>query len=394
MEEFELTRTLTKVDIQHIKENFTRNYNTVTATKENPHMDDFMLLDTQAQAGKFVMYQGSICVDFSELTDPSLSNRWAQFHYELSGTNEHIKASVDLDIEKLVSSINDEQFEKLPIKIRLACMKSPAIQLRTFLHDVARGRQDEAEKLLADNPERAQTLLTTLGAFTDYSGRTFNCTAYEYAYWAKDRHMCRMLEAKMDEPTKAVMLERCEAIEATGLTYEQRGNVIEHSTHFDMTPLKTALQHYIDGYPAWYAANNYDAMKAAWMQVGLAQRDLPVHVINEYCRPDRSFQPLPAFNEDILPRGTKYYNYNTGDKVALFPLVVSTSSGLGVDFGLMRGGGWGEAERAAAWGAGRPGPVADLAAVSRLDEVRTADLKLSLENLGKPNVSEHSSGPR
>ena len=381
-DEFELARTLTEVDIQQIKDNFTRNYNTVTATKENPHMDDFMILDTQAQAGKFVMYQGSICVDYSELADPSLSNTWAQHHYELSGTNEHIKASVDLDIEKLVSSINDEQLEKLPIKISLECMKSPAFQLRTFLHDVAKGKQDEVEKLLADNPERAQELLSTPGTFTDYSGRTFNCTAYEYAYWAKDTHMCRMLEAHMDENTKAAMLVKVTSIDTVGLTYEQHGHVVEHSKHFDMTPLKTALQNYVNGYDEWDAANNYDAMKAAWMLVGLAQRDLPVHVINEYCRPDRSFDPLPAFNEDKLPRILTYNHFNMGSDVPLFPLVVSGSSGLGVDFALIRGAGRARRHGQSAAGYVPGGGSRDLAAVSRLDEVRTADLTLSRTNLG------------
>ncbi|OYV54396.1 MAG: hypothetical protein B7X00_01380, partial [Legionella sp. 21-45-4] len=71
-------------------------------------------------------------------------------------------------------------------------------------------------------------------------------------------------------------------------------------------------------------------------QVGLAQRDLPVHVVNEYCRPDRSFDPLPAFNEDKLPRVLTYYHFKSGLDVPLFPLVVSDSSGLGVDFALIR----------------------------------------------------------
>lgn len=391
--EFELTRALKKADIQHIKEKFTRNYNTVTATKENPHMDDFMLLDTQAQAGKFVMYQGSICVDFLELADPSLSNTWAQFHYELSGTNEHIKASVDLDIEKLVSSINDEQFEKLPINIRLECMKSPAFQLRTFLHDVAKGRQDEVEKLLADNPERAQELLTTPGTFTDYSGRTFNCTAYEYAYWAKDSHMRQMLRTHMAPDTGAAIQDRIDVLKRDGLTYKQKGIVVEHSKLFDMTPLITALQNYVNEYNAWDEANDVDAMKAAWMEVGKAQCDLPIQVINEYFRPDRSFDPLPTFdvNEGKLPRVTMYYNFS-GHQVSLYPLVVSDSSGLGRDFGLLRG-------CMLVPIAVRPDqPCAvlgrvDLAAVSHLDLVRTADLTQPRENL-RLIEPEHGHGLR
>ena len=194
-------------------------------------------------------------------------------------------------------------------------------------------------------------------------------------------HMCRMLERHMDENTKAAMLEKVITIDSVGLTYEQHGQA-EHSKHFDMTPLITALQNYVNGYGAWDAANNYDAMKAAWMLVGKAQRDLPVHVINEYCRPDRSFDPLSesTFNEDNLPRILTYYNFNTGSTVPLFPLVVSGSSGLGVDFALLRSDSW-RVCHVASFPARRFGHV-DLAAASRLDEVRTADLTLSRTNLG------------
>ena len=168
--------------------------------------------------------------------------------------------------------------------------------------------------------------------------------------------------------------------------------MVEKSKHFDLMrapsveggqpikgPLLQALQDYVTGYAAWDTAQNYDAMRAAWMVVGLAQRDLPVHVINEYCRPDRSFHPLPAFNEDQLPRILTYYNFSTGGIVPLFPLVVdSPRAVLGVDLAISRS--------VAHEGRGR-GVLArvhaglDLAAVSRLDEVRTRDLTQSRENL-------------
>lgn len=245
---------------------------------------------------------------------------------------------------------------------------------------VAQGAQTRAQAILVQHGN----LSLLCSDVTDYSGRKFkSITAYEYAYWAKDTHMCRMLERTMDENTKAAMLEKVTAIDTVGLSYEQGGQVVEHSKHFDMTPLKTALQNYVNGYDAWDAAHNYDAMKAAWMRVGLAQRDLPVHVINEYCRLDRSFHPLSdsTFNEDNLPRILTYYNFNTGSAAPLFPLVVSGSSGLGLDFAVARG------SHIAPGAAGRlglgPGSAAwfDLAAVSRLDEVRTVDLTRSRENL-------------
>jgi len=417
--EFGLNRPLTDTDTNTIKQTFDRTYKTVTATKENPHMDDYMILDTQTHSGKFVTHQGSICTDFAELITAQPSNYWMRFltpvlsifypsldntyfqairaDFEtqhdrvIQGSNEHTQVSIDVDIETFISRIkDDEQFIKLPIKTRLECMKSPSFQLRTFLNYVAKGRQDEAEMLLAGKPE-TQTLLTTTGSFTDYSGRTFNCTAYEYAYWAKDTHMRRMLEAQMDEGTKANMLERVEAIDRDGLTYEQHGVVVTSPGCFKFDALKTALQRYVNGYDTWLTDSNWSAMQAAWIQVGLAQRDLPVHVINEYCRLDRSFDPLPTFKEDNLPRVLTYSDFNTDKNEALFPLIVSDSSGLGVDFALL--GHFSSAgvmglparmTREAGGPSGRASRLRDLAAVSHLDEIRTNELKQSLEILGKP----------
>ncbi len=252
-----------------------------------------------------------------------------------------------------------------------------------LLRFVVRGEQEKADGLLTIHPE----LLLKRGTITDYSGRTFkNITAYEYAYWAKDRHMCRMLERHMDANTATIMHQRCLDIENNGLTYEQRGVVIEHSRHFDFSLLVSALQDYVDGYDNWLATSNWPAVSAAWMAVGMAQRDVPVHVANEYCRSDRSFHPRPAFNEETLPRNLKFYNHNTNLVASWFPLVVSASSGLGVNCTLFRAVSAGEA---GVGGGGAAGPggrwpgrrAVDLAAVSRLDVVRTIDLTLSRENL-------------
>ena len=248
--------------------------------------------------------------------------------------------------------------------------------------DVAYGKQAEVEQLLIKLPiVQAQKLLLTSVSFTDYSGRTFHCTAYEYAYWAKDTHMCRMLEQQMDADTKTSMLKRCEAIEKDGLTYKQHGVEVKGSKHFDFGPLITALNYYVQGYNNWSNMGNWAAMEAAWLAIGRAQRDVPVHVINEYCRPGRSFDPRPEFDEPTLPRVVTSYDYRTGGTVAVFPLVVSDSSGLGLDFTLIRG----VVGFAQAWDRGsarvRRLAAVDLAAISRLDEVRTADLTLSREIL-------------
>ena len=405
--EFQLTKPLALEDMNTIKTTFTEHYAEI---KDSPHFDEFSVLQTN-KPGLFVTHQGSICTDFAEFAKSASLKIDSAFFQTIrddyhvinqTGTiphqNAHIAATVEVNLEALNETQLDDLLKNLPIKNRLQILKTmPALQVRMQLRDVlnhvARGEQAELEHLLQSSPEAAPQLLLAAGAFTDYSGRTFNCTAYEYAYWAKDTHMCRMLEAHMDENTKATMLVKVTAIDTVGLTYEQHGRVVEHSTHFDMTPLKTALQNYVNGFDAWDTAYNYDAMVAAWMQVGLAQRDLPVHVVNEYCRPDRSFRPLPAFNEDKLPRVLTYYNFNSALDVPLFPLVVSGRSGLGVDFALVR---WPACGRALL-GIGFPGrgyADVDLAAISRLDVVRTDDLKQSLEILGKQEDLEHARGFR
>lgn len=246
---------------------------------------------------------------------------------------------------------------------------------------VAQGKQEAAmaaamETVKTPLTVSVQDLLLTPAPFTDYSGRVFNCTAYEYAYWAKDTHMCRMLEQQMDKDTKAVMLKHCEAIENNGLTYHQNGTEC-CTRHFDFTPLKQALQNYIDG---WVNRRNYHigtwaAMKALWMRVGMAQRDIPVHVLNEYCRKDRSFDPLPTFCEDKLPRELTL----GGSSAALFSSGISAFLEFGVDLALIRG-----REDCGFTKCGTMGdaPVRiDLAAMERLDKVRTSDLTQSLENL-------------
>ncbi|MDR3443076.1 MAG: hypothetical protein P4L65_08670 [Legionella sp.] len=160
------------------------------------------------------------------------------------------------------------------------------LHLSHFLHCVAKGQQDEAENLLNQPIEKSnyKNLLLAKETFTDYSGRTFVCTAYEYAYWAKDTHMCRMLEKHMDKDTKSEMLKRCEAVEKGGLKYSQQVKQTDGTQyveqfctkHFDFSSLKTALERYIQGFDNW----SWDERKLAWMAVGMAQRDLPVHVIN------------------------------------------------------------------------------------------------------------------
>ena len=138
---------------------------------------------------------------------------------------------------------------------------------------------------------------------------------------------------------------------------------------------------YVTNFDKW----NYHQQEEAWMKVGQAQRDVPAHVAHEYCRPDRSFDPLPCFTEETLPRILTFDNYMTNIG-SWFPLSSSSAGlGLGFDFSLVRAGVLGRLGRPVPHdGPGGPASCIDLAAVRHLDEVRTAYLTQSRENLSRP----------
>lgn len=251
-----------------------------------------------------------------------------------------------------------------------------------FADHIAKGEGTKAKALLDTMQQNnQQTLLRTPCTFTDYSGRTFKCPAPLYAYWAKDARMWRMLMEHMDDETKAVISEHIEEMEsmdpltnkAKGLAYQLNGTT-HHSVHFDLTALKTKLENYTGHYDEW-KEKKYNAIIKAWKEVGQAQRDVPAHIAVEYCTSTRSFASIPQFNESSLPLTLTYsYLGNVEPSNLWFPL----SNKLGTEFAFFRGSG--QTCRASD---GPPSiPVTkDLAAITHLDEVRTAEFVKFREDL-------------
>jgi len=278
--------------------------------------------------------------------------------------------------------------------------------LDKFLQCVAFGMQNKVEYLLRDvysgNVAKIQETLRYQGRFTDHSGRTFNCSAFEYAYWAKDTHMCRMLQRYMDEETKAIIAARIDKMEEInlvtgqplGLAYSQAGE--EHrSALFNLTPLKTALRVYVDGIDAWKAAEDWDAIDAAWLNVGLAQRDVTAHVAQEYCNGRRPFYPCPSFDEPTLRYQDLYfYWWSNPDNGEWFPLSKNLNK-LGADFAIVRSSGIplaiGRFEADGLNLCKKEWATHDLIAITSLDETRTREL-LSLREHLKTGAISHVCG--
>ena len=151
---------------------------------------------------------------------------------------------------------------------------------------VAEGEQDQAEALI----QKDKNLLLHAGTVTDLSSREFKgITAFQYALWALDWHMWKMIQKYLPEWQQR---EQFGALEMRGTA---------HGKHFSLQPLIGTLQTYVDNAEKVW---KYDQRAADhWCKVvGGAQRQVPAHVVNEYCREDRSFEPCPAFTEEKLPR--------------------------------------------------------------------------------------------
>jgi len=417
--------------------------------KESPHFDEFMLLGKKP--GLFVAHNNIIATQFANLmqtaffkdlldepTQAFLKAALQDFETVdkpdniLPHQNAHIHETVneiDLDLSQMDKDALQTLYEEIntyPDKDIKAGLLSqlikersdfkPKIDAKQFLQHVAYGEQDEAEALLQKDPTLAQALLRTDNIpFTDYSGRTFNCTAYEYAYWAKDTHMQRMLEKyiRQDEETRQDIFARVEAIEKPlsdsgffepakprGLHYttqDKQGNITDHwEAHVSLQPLIDALTHYVTEYDNRPNKTNDDwaVLDEIWVkEVGGAQRNLPAHMAHEYCHPDRSFYDvnqnpalLDAAKPDNLKRQLKFYNFEIGNFDSWFSKgSYLVDSGLGFLFGILRA----SAARglAAAVGGWRSGHAAlDLVAVKTIDKVRTDDLKQSHKNLSSPSI--------
>ena len=160
--------------------------------------------------------------------------------------------------------------------------------LQKFLQLVVEGEQDQAEAMLRQTPEMA----LYSGTVTDLSGRTFNnITGFQYAVWALDSHMWEMIRKYLPVEAACEQINNLET--ATG----------KHGKFASWQNLIDALAVFIE----MCNKKQWDAAAKQWNgAVGNAQQQLPVHVVNQYCHPTRSFSPCPNFQEEsALPRSRK-----------------------------------------------------------------------------------------
>ncbi len=168
-------------------------------------------------------------------------------------------------------------------------------ELNEFLNHVALGEQDEADAMLKATP----ALVLGKGTCKDHAGRTFKeISGFQYSLWALDWHMWDMILPFFDQlpEGKAASREQCQSQE--GLT-----EGLGHGPRYKMEDIVNALKTYVDQFDALYKVENWNELQRLWIHVvGKAQAQTVAHVAQEYCHPDRPFDPVPDFNAKPFKR--------------------------------------------------------------------------------------------
>lgn len=188
------------------------------------------------------------------------------------------------------------------------------------------------------SPKCIETIYKRL-TITDCSLRTFeNCSPFEYALWALDKHCWTMMlgciRAISDEKEKDKVLKilsgQYDRVKKEGLTYTFHGKTITEK-HFDFeNTIINQLKIQVDSQNA-PGAKDWDAINKQWIEgVGGAQRLLPLHAVFEYCS-DKPFYPVPDFKSPPK-QSQQFYNGITEKTESWFGAI----SKLGREFAIYK----------------------------------------------------------
>ena len=267
-------------------------------------------------------------------------------------------------------------------------------QIDPLLRHVARGEQAQAQVMLHADP----SLMFERSSVTELSGRTFpSVSGFEYALWAMDTRMWRMmLECIPETPAgvqmKEILLIQKEKLETEGLSFDLEGQRFEHQHHFDLMPLRLAMQGYAD-------LNELYTPDQFFHVIGHEQGLVPAHLAQEYCC--RSYQNAHGFHERtehdfeslVFERSLELapdFGVNDERQWSWWPLNDDLSCVIGRDFAVSFVDGYARA-RLLSNLSELPGQLrvkSEINALDRLFSVRKRELGL-IEDLLSPGQEEH-----
>lgn len=180
---------------------------------------------------------------------------------------------------------------------------------------VVQGNQDKVERLPCIRA------LLEKGDVTDYSNRHFKqITAYQYALWALDRRMVRVIERKASqiiglegENLKKSLLKQRAELKNSGIVYHL-GDIEHRETCYNFQALIDSYQIFSH---SWLQRNSHVSYHA-WHNLVEQQRLMPAHVVQELCHSEFSVNKIPTFREESQVRFSSFVN-SLNKYVLIFP---------------------------------------------------------------------------
>ncbi len=254
------------------------------------------------------------------------------------------------DVLGLIGSYLPEEKTKLNIALTnkglysLFYSENPEKRLLNKIMElIATGEQARAEKFLSNHPQFAVKKVK----YTDWCGRTFECSPFEYAIWALDiKYMGNMIvkclpKTAEGEKIRLELLAQLNEMQQNGLSYTLEGVKHEGEKHFDLTPLKNALQTYATDKQTRNMSKTQ--LIQYWCHnVGGEQKLLPVYLRQEYLCPHRSFSP-PKFDQEHFQRSLQFTDWTTNREGTAHQIWNKELVGLGDTYAIY--GGTDEPER-------------------------------------------------
>ena len=298
-------------------------------------------------------------------------------------------AQAESHLKNVLTDLSSDELATVPVTIEAVIdsfhgvgLFAPPAQLfdpetlQELLTHISLGHQEEAEEIIIKNPD----LLEHATTITDHADRELKLKPFQLALFYRDWHMWQMIRRHMDLSDAAAQLKE---LEEHGTPY---------GTHYDFSELLNAYKTYQDRYKELGEADNWEELNSLWLKIGKQQARAPLHVLQEFFIPYRSFEPTPKFDETEgrLPRAMEFYS---SGQAFLTPRKSIEGEFLGVHFAFVRYNlSWQPAVAPGCpifSGCRGVGGAADSLAVAKLCETRS----MQYENLKAELLQAHAATP-
>ncbi|KTD82934.1 hypothetical protein [Legionella waltersii] len=184
-------------------------------------------------------------------------------------------------------------------------------QTARLMKSIASGNQQLMTNMISNHPE----LLTQKVSMLVGNMSLKKVSPFEFILWTMDvRYMgAAILNAIHASPDgdairNTLLLQYSDRLSRPGISY-RKNNTPYTEQYFDYAAYANALQSYIDNYDA----RTEEECMAAWLRIGIMQRDLPTYIRQHYCDSEVPFTPEASFQSPEFNRNLRVLNLENNE---------------------------------------------------------------------------------